>query len=229
MINLLSQQASWDTNCTTLIEFQNNLQETTYIITRNINMTCLQANTTRRTKRYSGCCRWPPLSLQSSTILYWWPPLSLQSPMISYTDCWVRVHPVVRMQISPVRTCDRRLGVVRILIKTIEEMRCYWHNPNHSAWPWRWRANSFEKTESLTQRCVCVGCQLKSDHALRLLCLKGHVEPRSACEWIDAVTTPVDKKRINSCIFKLKYLFLREFSNKKIRQKPPEILSPTRY
>jgi len=34
--------------------------------------------------------------------------------------------------------------------------------------------NSFNKTESLAQRCVCVGCQLNSDQTLGLLCLKGH-------------------------------------------------------
>jgi len=36
------------------------------------------------------------------------------------------------------------------------------------------------KTESLTQRCVCVGCQLNSDQALRLLCWKGHVRARDS-------------------------------------------------
>jgi len=29
---------------------------------------------------------------------YWWPPSSLQSPTISYGDCWVRMHPVVRIR-----------------------------------------------------------------------------------------------------------------------------------
>jgi len=52
--------------------------------------------------------------------------------------------------------------------------------------------NSFKKTESLTQRCVCVGNQLNSDQTLGLLCLKGHVRAR-----LDAETTPVDKKRAN--------------------------------
>jgi len=40
--------------------------------------------------------------------------------------------------------------------------------------------NSFEKTESLTQRCVCVGCQLNSDQILGLLCFKGHVRARDS-------------------------------------------------
>jgi len=62
------------------------------------------------------------------------------------------------------------------------------------------KTNSFKKTESLTQRRVCVGCQLNSDQTLGLLCLKGHVTAR-----LDAETTPVDKKRVNSCV--LKHLF----------------------
>jgi len=37
----------------------------------------------------------------------------------------------------------------------------------------------------------------------------------------------VDKKRVNSCV--LKHLFWRELSKEKYRQKPPEMLSPTRY
>jgi len=56
------------------------------------------------------------------------------------------------------------------------------------------RANSFEKKESLPQRCVCVG----SDQALRLLCLKGH-------------------RRARECHHK--NIFLREFSSKKIAKK----------
>jgi len=57
--------------------------------------------------------------------------------------------------------------------------------------------NSFLKTESLTQRCVCVGCQLNSDQTLRLLCLKRHVRAR-----LDAETKPVVKKQVNSCALK---------------------------
>jgi len=43
---------------------------------------------------------------------------------------------------------------------------------------------------------------------------------------LDAVTTPVDKKQVNSCV--LEDLFSREFSNKKYRQKTLEALSPRR-
>jgi len=47
------------------------------------------------------------------------------------------------------------------------------------------------------QRYVCVGCQLNSDQTLGLLCLKGHVRAQ-----LDAETTPVDKKRVNTCVLK---------------------------
>ena len=57
--------------------------------------------------------------------------------------------------------------------------------------------NSFKKIESLTQRCVRVECQLDSDQTLGLLCLKGHIGAP-----LDAETTPVNKKRVNSCVLK---------------------------
>jgi len=40
------------------------------------------------------------------------------------------------------------------------------------------------------------------------------------------MTTPVDKKRVNSCVLKTR-LSLREFSNKKICGKTPTMLFPT--
>ena len=86
MRNPLSEQTPWDTtrNRTTPIHFHNSFQETSYVITRNINITRLWANTSRRIKRCSGWNLWPPLSLQY--------------PTISYDNCWVRMHPVVRMR-----------------------------------------------------------------------------------------------------------------------------------
>ena len=84
---------------------------------------------------------------------------------------------------SNIRTRDRRLGVVWILIEPVEEKHFYWHNPSHSAWPWWWRANSFDKAESLSQRCECVGCHLNSDQAHRFLCLKGNVRVRDSMLW----------------------------------------------
>jgi len=37
--------------------------------------------------------------------------------------------------------------------------------------------------QSLPQRYLCVGCQLKSDQALKSLCLKGHVRARGSTLW----------------------------------------------
>jgi len=37
--------------------------------------------------------------------------------------------------------------------------------------------------QSPPQRYVCVGCQLNSDPALRLLCVKGHVRARDSTMW----------------------------------------------
>jgi len=75
--------------------------------------------------------------------------------------------------------------------------------------------------QSLPQRYVCVGCQLNSDQALRLLCLKGTSE---------RVTRrgdgTVDKKQVNSCA--LKYLFLEGIEQPKNRRKTLNMLSPTR-
>jgi len=45
--------------------------------------------------------------------------------------------------------------------------------------------------------------------------------------WLDAVTTPVDKTRVNSCV--LKHLFVWGKSATKKSPKIPEMLSPTRY
>jgi len=58
------------------------------------------------------------------------------------------------------------------------------NNPIHSAWSWR----SFEKTKSLTHRCVHIGCQLNSDRAFRLICLKGHIRARDSTLWRHQLT-----------------------------------------
>jgi len=64
--------------------------------------------------------------------------------------------------------------------------------------------------QSLPQRYLCVGCQLKSDQAIRSLCLKGHVR---RCD------DTVDKKRVNSCV--LKHFFLERVEQPKISPKKP--------
>jgi len=129
----------------------------------------------------------------------------------------VRMHPVVWMQ---------RIVLVGsslwILTKTVREKRFNWHNPSHLAWPWRWIANNFEETESLPEMYVCVGCQLNSDRALRLLCF----ETTCQSTWLDAVTWPVDKKRVNQSSFGvLNHLFERVEQPKKWPKNPRNALS----
>jgi len=124
----------------------------------------------------------------------------------------VRMHPVVWMQ---------RIVFVGsslwILTKNVWAKRFNWHNPSHMAWPWWWIANNFEKTTSLPQKYVCVGCQLNSDRALRLLCF----ETTCQSTWLDAVTWPVDKKRVNQSSFGvLNHLFERVEQPKKWPKNP---------
>jgi len=138
------------------------------------------------------------------------------------------MHPVVRMlKIGPaivgLESCD--------ITETVEEKRFYrqnsshsvWRDPSHSAWPWRCRTNSFEITDNLTQRCVCVGCQLNSDQALRLLCLKGHVRARDSTLWRLQLTRsewfPVYQNTS----------FFEGVQQPKNRPKTLETLSSTRY
>ena len=50
---------------------------------------------------------------------------------------------------------------------------------------WRWRESKQQAwtKQSLPQRYLNVGCQLKSDQAIRSLCLKGHVRARGSTLW----------------------------------------------
>jgi len=68
-----------------------------------------------------------------------------------------------------------------------------------------------------------VGCQLNSDQALRLICLKGHVRVRDSTR-----DDTVDKKRVNSCVLKY-FLFGGSLATKKKSPQNPEILSQMRY
>jgi len=85
-----------------------------------------------------------------------------------------------------------------ILTETVEEKCFYWHNPSHSAWPWRWRANFFEQTEreSHSEVCMC-GVSTQQWASTQITLFDSERTHQSA--WLDAVTTPLDKKRVNSC------------------------------
>ena len=78
--------------------------------------------------------------------------------------------------------------------------------------------------ESLTQRCVCVGCQLNSDQALRLRCLRKNTSERKARRYDDT-----SRQEASEFLCIKTPLFLRESSNIKNCPKIPEMLSPTRY
>ena len=89
--------------------------------------------------------------------------------------------------------------------------RCFCgHNTSDSVWLWRWRANNFEKSQSLSKRCGCAGRQLNSDQAglkenvkARGLTLRWHKLKESA--WIPLYWNAS---------------FLMEFSNQKTIKKP---------
>ena len=65
--------------------------------------------------------------------------------------------------------------------------------------------------QSLPQRYLCVGCPIKSDQAIRSLCLSEYVA--RCCD------DTVDKKRVNSSV--LKHLFLERVEQPKISSKTP--------
>jgi len=66
--------------------------------------------------------------------------------------------------------------------------------------------------QSLPQRYVCVGCQLNSDQALRLICLKGHVRARDSTLW---------RHRLQKASEFYTPLFLQGVEQPKPRQKKP--------
>jgi len=91
-----------------------------------------------------------------------------------------------------------------------------------------WRASDDgEQTtwikQSLLQRYVYVGCQLNSDHALRLLCLKGHVRARDSMYWRHRW------QQASEFLCTNRNSFWREVRNRKKRPKPSQTLSLARY
>ena len=77
--------------------------------------------------------------------------------------------------------------------------------------------------QSLPQRYLCVGCPIKSDQAIRSLCLKGHVRARDSMLW------RYRWQEASEFFCTKTPLFWRELSNQKYRPKTPEMLSPIRY
>ena len=117
-----------------------------YIITRNIHITTIRLVLMLPQPR-------PPTPAsqylsQNQTIQWLIPVITLVATVstISYGECWVHKHPVVRMRRIELVIVG---WVVWILTDTVEEKRFYWHNSSHSPWPcvtpWRWIANIFGK------------------------------------------------------------------------------------
>ena len=105
--------------------------------------------------------------------------------------------------------------------KCQKEKRFYWHNLSHSAGPWRWRQTALKNRESDSEVCVWDVNSTVTKYSGYFFWknTSKRVTRRSDTSWQEAseflcIKTPP---------------FLREFSIKKIRQNPPEMLSPTRY
>jgi hypothetical protein len=58
-----------------------------------------------------------------------------------------------------------------------------WHNLYQTVVKVSNKKPFVKSKQSLHRRYLCVGCQLNSDQALRLLCLKGHVRARGSTLW----------------------------------------------
>jgi len=66
------------------------------------------------------------------------------------------------------------------------EKRFRWHNPSTVSAGVTLTVESKQQAwtkQSLPQKYLCMGCQLKSDQAIRSLCLKGHVRARGSTLW----------------------------------------------
>jgi len=96
------------------------------------------------------------------------------------------------------------------------------YNPSHdSAWPTVESKQQTWTKQSLSRRNVCIGCQLNSDQALRLLCFEGYVRERGSTLWQNHL------QEASEFLCTKKPLW-RELSNKKSPTKT-EMLSLTRY
>jgi len=130
-------------------------------------------------------------------------------------------------QNDPVPEHPRRYATVRLcvgkLTETVEEKRFYWHNPSHSAGPWRWRQTDLKKQRVSLRGEYVWDVNLTvtkysdyfvwKDTSERVTRRWDYTSWQEASEFLCIKTTP----------------FFREFSNKTIRQNTPEMLSSMRY
>ena len=202
--NSLSDQTSWYTNRTTLIQFQ----ITNSFIKKHV---LHFVTTTSRLLDLSLFFSFSTLFLRASswalgtvTILSQCPPSLLQSPMILYGDCQVRMHPVVRMRrkvlaIVSCASCE--------LSKTVEEKRFYQNSESldvtgtvESKFLWKSRESHSEVCmyEMSTQQWPSTEIIL-FERTRQSAWLDAQAETTPiACEFLCITTTP----RVNSCVLK---------------------------
>ena len=139
--------------------------------------------------------------------------LVLQPPTISYGDCQVRMHPVVRTR----RSVLAIVGLESFEFNrnpAVEEKCFYWHNLSRV--PRRDGGEQIAlKKQRVSLRGVYMGVSTQQWPSTPITLLQ---RTRQSA-WLDAVTTPVEKKEVNSCASK--HLFIIWSSaTKKFAQKP---------
>ena len=93
------------------------------------------------------------------------------------------------------RTCDRWLGVVWIQIETVDKKRFYRHVMIRVTWCDK--KATLEKCQFRSEVCMC-GVPTKQWLNTQIT----FCEKTCQSAWLDAMTTPVDEKRVNSCVWK---------------------------
>jgi hypothetical protein len=83
------------------------------------------------------------------------------------------------------------------------------------SWPWRWRANNLDKSESPSKIFVCgVSIQQLTKHSDYFVLKNTSERVARRCD------DTVDKKRVNSCVPKQFFLFGGNSATKKMAKKP---------
>ena len=175
----MSHQTSWDTNRTTPFQFQNNLWETTYVNTCDIIVTNTRLSSVLF--RLHAVSSRLVLNLWHSNCpepkVYFFLLESLPSPTVSYRNCQVLMHSAECKIVHGHASCKSNRN-------HFWEKRFRWHNPSLGR---RDRYSGEQQQtwtkQSLPHRCLCVGYPIKSDQAIRSLCLKGHVRARGSTLW----------------------------------------------
>jgi len=121
----------------------------------------------------------------------------------------------------------RRYAIVGLclgeLTETFKEKRFYWHNHSHSAGSWRWRQTALKK-EWVSLRGVYVW-----DVNSTVTKYSDYFVWKDTSERVTRRLDDTSWQEVSEILCIKTPPFSRVFSNKKIIQKPPEMLPPTRY